>query len=371
MYAKTIRKRGATVVVEANAELMFLPSGQVGSWYRRFNDRILKFTIEATPVHNSAKRPLRPHPGPHLKETIVRGKTKAFLRAKGAKLYSAIGSRSPYAVYVDQGTDPFMAKILPPWSDGSPTLYEASWAPPRQRGTPLGPIRVSGQKARNYFATGLERGFRSMRMRSYQIPGERGVFASATQDITTYGAEALPSRGPEEQDAFKMRLREWRSWRDAAFYDYKRTFSRYASNPSKRDHERTTALLNKNLAKAAAKRQSSLDRKRKRRSSSAYRQREADRARRWREENRKAKAIKKPKTEKNETTLRSLRSRLRRAVAAEQEKFLRDNAQRGVRIIGKPTPDGFRWEDRYGRRGVHTWSGAILDLFHELARNVK
>lgn len=214
MLEKAIKKKNVVMYAEARGELLVMPGKVINSWTRRLGKRMVRYTAAAAPTHNYGKRPLRPHPGPHLKTTIIHGKTKPYPRKSGGVVYSAIGSTSPYAAFVDQGTSGQMAKVLPPWSPGSGSLFEASWSP-GGRG-PIGAKPVSGQRARNFFAKGTERAFAYMLRRSYQVPGEQGLMKKEAPSIGNMGWNAFFGN-TQADPAFAKRLSQWRAWRAAAY----------------------------------------------------------------------------------------------------------------------------------------------------------
>lgn len=216
MLVRRFRKRNATVVVEASGEVLFAPGTELSRWKNRFSQRIRAATIKAAPMHNYGRRPLRPHPGPHLKETISASTTTRISRT-GGRFYIAVGSSAKYALFVDQGTAGQAAKVLPPYSVGSPSLYWHRSKVPTPGGgwQELGPIFVRGQEAKHFFDTGLRLGFQSMMMRSYQVPGEgisgmRGALASMPEGLIN-AATASKDQG------YAPSFREWVEWRDLAF----------------------------------------------------------------------------------------------------------------------------------------------------------
>ncbi len=211
---RRIRKRGANIVVEANAEVLFAPSGDVGRWTNRFSQRVGAFTRAEAP---SNKRPRWSHYGKPLASTITASTTYQPGRMR---VYAAIGSGAPHAYYVDQGTgvyagnSPYEAKVLPPWAQGSPSLYERTWRPGGPGTRRVAPVMIKGQKGQNFFDKGLRRGFQSMRMRSFQVPGD-GRIGNVLDAIPT---GMLNFKGNTPADgAFRSNLEQWRSWRDAAY----------------------------------------------------------------------------------------------------------------------------------------------------------
>ena len=187
---KRIRHKGATVTVEAHGEILFMPTGSVNNWLNRFSQRIEAKTIQAAP---SNKRPRWAHYGRPLKDTIKRAYPRFWGNGRDKmRVYAAVGSTAPHAYYVDQGTGvyagnaPYEAKILPPWQQGSPSLYERTWRPGGVGTRRVSPVMIRGQRGQGFMDAGLRAAFRSMRMRSVQVPGEAarsfGAFRECPRD---------------------------------------------------------------------------------------------------------------------------------------------------------------------------------------------
>jgi len=214
VLVRRIRRRGANIVVEANGEVLFAPTGDVGRWTNRFSHRVREATVQEAPTN---KRPRWGHYGKPLKSTFTASTTYQPGRMK---VYSAVGSNSPHAYYVDQGTGiyagngPYEARVLPPWHRGDPSLYEATWRPGGPGTSRVKPVLIKGQKGQFFFDRGLKRGFQSMRMRSFQVPGE-GQISRALATIPT-GLLNFLGNTPADA-AFRASLEEWRTWRDEAF----------------------------------------------------------------------------------------------------------------------------------------------------------
>lgn len=211
MLARRIRSRGATVYAEAHGEVLFAPGTSLSRWKNRFSNRLTAETAKAAP---SNKRPRWAHYGKPLKQTIS-SSTSTRLTRGGGRFYIATGSSANHALFVDQGTSSFQAKILPPWTRGGASLYESTWVPPGSSG-PVGPIQVRGQKAQHFFDKGLQRGFQRMRLRSVQVPGEgisgmKEAFRGMPASLTNFSGATPWSF------AFDAQLRQWRAWRDEAF----------------------------------------------------------------------------------------------------------------------------------------------------------
>lgn len=214
--AKLIRTKGATIAVTANAEVLFMPGGQVYGWTRRFANAIERGTEAEAPVN---KRPRWSHYGKPLKATITSAQPRFRKARGGARVYAAVGSSAPHAAYVDQGTgvfngsSPWKAKVLPPWEHGSPSLYEHTWHVPGRLASHA--VMIKGQKGQHFFDKGLARGFQQMRMRSYQRPG---VDPRMGDILRTWPRELENFAGNTPADAaFVASLQEWREWRDEAF----------------------------------------------------------------------------------------------------------------------------------------------------------
>jgi hypothetical protein len=208
--------KGAVFVVEAHGQVLFMPGAPVYGWAARFANATKRGVEAEAPVN---KRPRWAHYGKPLKESITSTTPRYRRTAGGARVYAAVGSTAPYAVYVDQGTGvyggggPYLAKILPPTAWGAPNLYEASWVPPGSD-HPVRPVMIKGQPGQHFFQKGLERGFEAMRMRSYQVPGDPKI--SAAMDDFPSDLRALASTELSKA-AFLPQLQEWRAWRDEAW----------------------------------------------------------------------------------------------------------------------------------------------------------
>lgn len=214
VLVRRIRSRGANIVVEANGEVLFAPTGEVGRWTNRFSHHVRSATQAEAP---SNKRPRWAHYGRALRATFTSSTTYQPGRMR---VYSAIGSTSPHAYYVDQGTGiyagngPYEAKILPPWHRGSPSLYEATWRPGGPGTRKVKPVVIKGQKGQFFFDRGLKRGFESMRVRSFQVPGE-GQITSALASIPSGLIDFIGNTVAD--GAFVAQLEQWRAWRDASW----------------------------------------------------------------------------------------------------------------------------------------------------------
>lgn len=218
MLVRAIRAKGANVVVEIHGEALFAPGAMVPNWKRRLTARVRAATITAAPTN---KRPRWGHYGKPLKSTF-KASTRTRMTKGGGFVYSAIGSTAPHAYYVDQGTGifngsgPYKAKILPPWTRGEGSLYEHTWRPTGPGGKTVAPVWIKGQKPKNFFDKGLKRGMASMRMRSFQVPGE-GV-SGIRAGMNTFPEGLANFKGNTAADgSFLASLDQWREWRDAAW----------------------------------------------------------------------------------------------------------------------------------------------------------
>lgn len=209
---RRFHKRNVSGYVEANAEILFTGSGEVGRWTRQLSLRIRAATERAAP---SNKRPRWGHYGKPLKSTFTA--TTSYQPGR-MRVYAGIGSTAGHALYVDQGTGvhggtgPYPAKILPPWTWGGTSLYESTWkASPTSK--PAGPVMIKGQRGQFFFEKGLAAGMASMRMRSYQVPSDpRMAAAIRTMPAAVSNFVSVGGGG----GAFQASLEQWREWRDAA-----------------------------------------------------------------------------------------------------------------------------------------------------------
>lgn len=217
-YIKKLRGRGVSGVVTAYGEVLFMPGGDVNRWTNRFAARIGAETRKAAP---SNRRPRWAHYGKPLKATVTASRPEYRPARGGGRVYAAVGSTAPYAYYVDQGTGvyggngPYPAKVLPPWEQGSPSLYEHTWRPGGPGTRKVGTVMIKGQRGQGFFDTGLTRGFARMRMRSFQVPGEgiRGM----TDALGSFPRGLEFDGNTPVTAGFIASLQEWRAWRDAAW----------------------------------------------------------------------------------------------------------------------------------------------------------
>lgn len=214
VLVRRIQSRGANIVVEAHGEVLFSAVGPVGIWTNRFSNKLTANAAKAAP---SNKRPRWAHYGKPLKSTMTSSTT---YQPGNMRVYAAVGSKAPHAYYVDQGTGiyggkgPYLAKILPPWLPGSPSLYEATWRPDGPGHRRVSPVMIRGQKGQHFFDKALAKTFAYMRMRAFQVPGN----AQITNALSSMPTGLANFAGNTPADAgFKTQLEEWREWRDDAW----------------------------------------------------------------------------------------------------------------------------------------------------------
>lgn len=218
VVSRRIIRGDTTVVVESHAEVLFMPGGKVNNWHKRFTGQIREKTRSAAPKN---KRPRWAHYGPPLKATIHSAKPAYWGNGRDRqRIYGAVGSNSPYALYVNDGTGvfggngPYRAKILPPWVRGGSSLYEHTWRPSGEGGRRVAPVMIQGQPGQRFFERGLALAFRHMRLRSYQVAGEPRI--SATAAGNNVWNSGMAGNTPVS-NAFVMELALWRIWRDEAW----------------------------------------------------------------------------------------------------------------------------------------------------------
>lgn len=228
---RTLHSRGARTTVIANAEVLFTPNGDVSQWMRDFSRKATRFAAQEAP---SNRRPRWKHYGKPLKSSFT---STTLANPSSLQVASAIGSSSPYSAYVDQGTGiyggngPYQAKILPPWSQGSPSLYEHTWIAGDRR---IGTVTIRGQKGQFFFDKALKRAFIAKGMVTTKVPGEPGAFRSWPGEL----AEAFGNT--PWSFAFDAQLREWRAWRDAAWDGGRVLGVRPSTGSTRRRKERRT-----------------------------------------------------------------------------------------------------------------------------------
>jgi len=221
MLVKRLKGRNTNGVVELHGEVLFAPGTDLSRWKNTLSHRVTAATAAAAPVN---KRPRWGHYGKPLKTTFT-ASTSTRITSGGGFFYIAVGSRSAHAYYVDQGTGiyggngPYEAKILPPYQYGSASLYESTWRPGGDADTPrVASVMIKGQRGQHFFDRGLRDGFASVRMRSFQLPGE-GISAMASSmasfpsGLFHSGSTTNASTG----GGLMLSLRDWRLWRDEAW----------------------------------------------------------------------------------------------------------------------------------------------------------
>ncbi len=341
---KVVRSRGATVTVVAAGEVLFTPAGAVGSWKVRFSQRAREFAAQAAPTN---KRPRWAHYGTPLKGTM---RASTDFDPSHMKVHSAIGSTAPHGYYVDQGTSDFQAKILPPWFRGSASLYEHTWRP-GPNAIPVGTIRVRGQKGQEFLAAGVARAFASMRMRSFQVPGDpkiTGALSSFPEGLANFSG-ATPADG-----AFMGSLAEWRAWRDERFNSGRILGDRGQGG------SRTTAEQQRRWDRSRTLREAAGRRRVGKRAANAERRKamSAERSRKWREAQRNAKSMEKAPQARRNAALRAEKARF---LAAVIKKY-------GVSNVEKSTLE-FRngaWHVTVKRMSVRPSDGAIRPEYVEV-----
>lgn len=240
---RRIRRGDTTISVESHAEILFMPEGEVWRWKQRLMRRIRAATIRAAP---SNKRPRWAHYGKPLKTTIHTAKPNFWGNGRDKmRIYGAVGSNSPYAYYVNEGTGvyagkgPYPAKILPPWRRGDASLYEHTWRPTGPDGRRVAPVMIKGQRPQGFMDKGLAEGFASMRLRSYQVAGEGRITDAIGASVTMLDNF---SGATEQTNAFVLELALWRMWRDEA-WEGGRFLGRHKSGMSWAERQRWRTAL--------------------------------------------------------------------------------------------------------------------------------
>lgn len=214
---KRLHGRGVTGMVEIHGQALFAPHADVSRWQRRLTGRVLGLAGAYAP---SNKRPRWAHSGKRLKTSMKASTPKPRISAGGGSVRSAVGSTSPHAMFVDQGTGihgmgngPYQAKILPPWTRGSPSLFESTWRPgPGQPA--VGTTTVTGQRPQYFMDRALTEGLRRSGMKTVNVPDSAISAAKAKDFYTTVFDGAAQFAGSA---AFDAELTQWREWRDAAW----------------------------------------------------------------------------------------------------------------------------------------------------------
>lgn len=206
-----LKGRNVSGVVEVHAEVLFAPTGQITNWSRRFS---LNARSKASAYAPSNKRPRWGHYGLPLKQTM-RATTDSEMTRGGGYTVSAVGSTAPHALYVDQGTDGFYAKILPPTTHGGDDLFEYTYRPP---GSPAWGIwkekYVSGQEGQFFFDRALEDTLLQMTGRSIT---KRGGIVPIIADFTATSPFSPGNTTSASSPGFLTQLEEWRTWRDISY----------------------------------------------------------------------------------------------------------------------------------------------------------
>lgn len=352
VLVRRIHNRGANIVVEANAEVLFAATEDVGKWTNKFSHRVGQLVRKEAPTN---KRPRWGHYGKPLKDTIT---VSTSYHPSRMKVYSAVGSRAPHAYYVDQGTGiyngsaPYAAKVLPPWHRGSPSLYEHTWRPGGPPNPKVAPVMIRGQKGQHFFDKGLDRAFKSLGDARFKSIGSAAV-QSAVNSFPTGLANF--SGNTDSGPAFQASLDEWRSWRDAAFNSDVSLGLRGGSRSQARRQAKAQAT-------AGARAQASAVRKARRANLSKQRsQARRDAIKAMNTAKSTAKSTAKPK-QVRKTPLSTLQ-RAEQAAKMEAVKFLNKPTSAGFRVFGTLHPWGFYYFDRGGTKHQHFWSIHTADLF--------
>lgn len=363
MLVRRLHGRGVHGMVEIHAEALFAPGSDIQRWKAQLRERTAAYASAYAP---SNKRPRWAHYGKPLKQTMRRS-VATRLTEGGGFVYSAVGSTAHYSAYVDQGTSPYMAKILPPTGRGRGNLYEYSWAPPHGKGTPIGKIQVRGQKGQFFFDRALRSAMNKMAGRSRVLPGE-GVSGIAASVFSMAPEPAFFGNTPFDM-AFDAQLREWRLWRDEAFRNQRSFYLGTGKKltDARRDYlnSRVRAWRTGRTARLSAKEKA---RRRKiRMSNSEYRKREAARVKKWREKN-KGKITKKKFSHKSgltKTQYAALNARINKRVQKEKQRFFEEHPE--FRQAPNSTDiGGFWFLDARGSRKFQRYSSGLLDLIHKL-----
>lgn len=227
MSASRIITRGdAKVAINVNSTLLFIPGGDVYNWTARLEEKAKTRTKFWAPFHGKTthwsgrQRYLRPHKSKELKRTIVASRPHVRKTKRGSQILAAIGSTAGHALYVDQGTGdysghgPYPAKILPPWKEGDPSLYEHSWNPGGRK--LRNPVMIHGQKGQEFFDKGMRSAFKAMHIPSATLPAgsprvEKALNVGWPLTLTGFSGSTTAEAG------FLGDLELWREWRDTAW----------------------------------------------------------------------------------------------------------------------------------------------------------
>lgn len=358
---KKIRKRGGTnLIVTANAEILFNPNSEISRWNNSVSQR-MRYAIGRHAPTN--KRHRWSHNGVPLRKSIKAATDLKVLPGQGGMAYFAVGSNKPYALFVDQGTQSFEAKILPPWRPGSPSLYEHTWKVPEVadydnsgraiiQWNEVGKIRVRGQRARNFFAAGLDEVMRrdigvEINELGKSIVGQTRTFPERLAQFVTTGYNG-------DNPAFMANLEQWRIWRDSAF---SHNIPLGENRPLTVERERREAIYNRKRASRQAKYEadstarSNRRRENRREAQARYRRRQGQMTRaEYRRNNEQVKERKSAQA----------RDRAFQAAGVERAKWLR--AHPGYRISGSNS-NGFFVVDAKGNRFFRVWSPRVGELF--------
>ena len=200
---KRIRGRNVSGYVVADATALFLPAGMVTNWHRVLSNSITRETKAAAPTNKRPNYWLHTQ-GPKLKQSITSTSSKPD--PVNRVVTSAVGSRAPYALFVDQGTKSQEAKVLPPWP-GRYAFFEHTWRPAPNR-PQVGRRLVQGQKAQYFFDEGMLRGMRRLGLSAVPRPGDG--FGQGAMGATIANTEFI---APATGAAFRIQIQLWRAAR--------------------------------------------------------------------------------------------------------------------------------------------------------------
>ena len=220
--SRVLKGRGSVTSLTVSGEALFTPNGDLATWKRNFSRNATRATAQLAPEN---KRPRWAHYGKPLKSTFT---TETRVNAASMMIHSTVGSSAPHALFPDQGTgvfaggSPYEAKILPPWTRGSPPLYEETWRPNNVRVSRWGiksggtTVMIQGQRGQFFFENGLSHAFIKARMASIQIPGTGG---NAISSALSAAPDMLPGNSGTTPApvAFQAQLNQWREWKDRAW----------------------------------------------------------------------------------------------------------------------------------------------------------
>lgn len=213
---RVMKGRHVQTVLTVATQAMFGENGDVANFKRRLSAKVAAQAALAAP---SNKRPRWLHYGKPLKQTM-KSHTSVRPTSGGGYAYSQVGSTAHYSAYVDQGTGiygpdangPYLARVLPPWTVGSPSLYEASWHP-QGASHASHQVLIKGQRPQGFMETGMDEALFSM------IPPTPTNVAKG-QILSAFRWENTPpffAGNTPVSPLFLRQLDEWRDWRQQAW----------------------------------------------------------------------------------------------------------------------------------------------------------